>query len=106
MTEMDAASRAQVAETAFIQGDRLVELGRLDDARAAYTAAHDVVLDLPVLHREAHVRLLPVHQALGLRGAVLEDRVLLLLAPVGVFRLAAWALSLKAKLRGRALYPA
>ncbi len=91
---------------AFRQGDQLVAAGRLEDARSAYIAAHDVVLDHPALHRQAHQRLLPVHQALGRRGDVFEDQLLLLLAPVGVFVLAHWALRLKARLRGRALYPA
>ncbi len=103
---MDLDQRAEVAAAAFRQGDRLVAAGRLDDARSAYTAAHDVVLDLPALHRQAHQRLLPVHQALGRRADVFEDQLLLLLAPVGIFVLARWVLLAKARLRGRALYPA
>lgn len=102
---MTPEQRADMALAAFRQGDRFVETGRLEDARAAYTAAHDVVLDLPVLHREAHHRLLPVHEALELKGPAFEDRLLLLFAPVGVFWLASIFLRAKARLRGRALYP-
>ncbi len=103
---MDSAQRAEVAAAAFRQGDRLAAMGRFGDARSAYTAAHDVVLDLPALHQRAHERLLPVHRALGQRGAVVEDRLLLLLAPVGVFEVLRWLLLTRARLRGRALYPA
>ncbi len=103
---MDLAQRAEVAAAAFRQGDQLAAAGRHTDARSAYTAGHDVVLDLPLLHRAAHERLLPVHRALGLKRDVLEDQLLLLLAPLGVFVLAAWVSLIRARLRGRALYPA
>lgn len=87
------------------RGHTLAEGGDLQGAYEAFTAFHDLVLDRPRQHLEAHVALLPVNQALGHHREVRTDRVLIALAPLGVFRLITLYFHAEARLRGGLLYP-
>lgn len=89
----DGSTRRAFARARFADGERLAAEQCFAQAHAAVTAGHDVVLDDPALHREAHVRLRPLNAALGWWGEWATDVVLLILAPIGVFELVAWRAS-------------
>lgn len=92
----DLHERARQAQALWAQGQARLAAGDPDTAYRLLTAAHDLVTDCPALHREAHRHLLAVNRVNGRRGERLTDRLLLALAPLGVFTLIAWALRSRA----------
>ncbi|MBZ0252874.1 MAG: hypothetical protein K8I02_05990 [Candidatus Methylomirabilis sp.] len=83
------SERIERALALFEEGDAAAAGGRWRAAYDFYTAGHDLVVDSPPTHRLAHERLLRANLALGNRGEARTDRVLLALAPFGVFHLIA-----------------
>lgn len=84
--------RASHAEGLWSQGDAAFAAGDHKLAYQRYTSAHDLVTDCPALHECAHRKLKTVTKLHGERGEHLTDSVLLGLAPLGIFRLIAFAL--------------
>jgi hypothetical protein len=84
------SQRLEQAARLWARGDAALAAGRTEDAFAAYTAAHDRVTDMPRPHQTAHEKLLPVDVALGRGRDARVDRILLALAPFGVFTALAW----------------
>lgn len=85
----DLHERARQAHALWAQGRVRLAAGDLDTAYRLLTEAHDLVTDCPALHREAHRQLLAVNRVNGRRGEEFTDRLLLALAPLGVFTLIA-----------------
>lgn len=81
--------RIERALALFEDGDAEAAAGRWRAAYDRYTEGHDLVVDSPPTHRLAHERLLRANLALGNRGAARTDRLLLALAPFGIFHLIA-----------------
>lgn len=84
------ASRAAQAEQLWSQGLAAFERGERARSYALYTQAHDLVTDCAKLHIRAHQYLRTVTREHGHRGEWWTDRVLLALAPFGMFELIAW----------------
>lgn len=83
-------ARAERAVALWSRGAREHASGDPATAFATLELAHDLVTDLPGGHREAHERLLPVETELGRTRDVRVGRLLLALAPLGIFTLLAW----------------
>ena len=60
-------------------------------AYAIYTQAHDLIMDCPSLHERAHRKLQRVSARHGHRGEIIIDKLLVWLAPLGVFEAIALA---------------
>lgn len=88
-------SRAAQADELWSRGDDAFSAGDHRLAYQHYTSAHDLVIDCPTLHERAHRKLKTVTRQHGERGEYFTDSLLLALAPVGVFRLIAFALRSK-----------
>lgn len=97
-------TRQATARTHLEEGRQLAQSGDLAGAYEAFTAFHDLVLDDPSQHLMAHEELRPVNLALGHAAEARTDRVLIALAPLGVFRLITLYFRLEARLKGGALY--
>jgi len=84
-------TRMLEAEALWRYGDTLRAAG--DDAGAyrVYTEAHDLIMDCPSLHERAHRKLGLVSARHGHRGEIIIDRLLVWLAPLGVFEAIAMA---------------
>lgn len=91
----DLQTRIIEADRLWAAGDAALAAGETQRAYDDYTAAHDLVLDCPRLHRQAHRQLRRVTRQRRPRGEYYTDSALLLLAPLGVFELIAWALRSK-----------
>ena len=95
--------RHRQAEALWEAGAAHAAAGQYAEAWHCLEDAHDLVLDHPGLHLMAHRRLLPVNQALGRRDAI-TDRLLIALAPVGVFSLITVYFRLRAAVLRRPMY--
>ncbi|HEY9547476.1 MAG TPA: hypothetical protein VIR56_15800, partial [Solimonas sp.] len=78
-------TRILEAEALWRRGDALVDTGDGAAAYAVYTQAHDLIMDCPSLHERAHRKLQRVSARHGHRGEILIDKLLVWLAPLGVF---------------------
>lgn len=85
----DIARQAQVAWQHGLQCERT---GQLDAAHQHFRHAHDLVVDCPRLHQQAHRHLLRVNLRRKAWRELLTDVVLLGLAPLWVFELVAYAM--------------
>lgn len=79
------------AEQLWRDGDALVAAGDGVAAYRLYTQAHDLIMDCPSLHERAHRKLQGVSAQHGHRGEIIIDKLLVWLAPLGVFELIAMA---------------
>ncbi|WP_028008504.1 hypothetical protein [Solimonas flava] len=79
------------ADALWRRGDTLRAAGDGAGAYRLYTEAHDLIMDCPSLHERAHRKLGLVSARHGHRGERLTDRLLVWLAPLGVFELIAMA---------------
>lgn len=95
--------RHRQAEALWEAGAEHAAAGRHPEAWRCFEDAHDLVLDHPGLHLEAHHRLLPVNRALGRRDAIV-DRLLIALAPLGIFSLITVYFRLRAAALRRPMY--
>lgn len=85
-------TRVSEAEALWNKGDAMLATGDGRGAYAAYTAAHDLIMDCPRLHERAHRQLRKVSRAYGHRGEVITDNILVWLAPLGVFAAISFAM--------------
>lgn len=83
---------ARQAEAAWQSGLQCECTGQLDAAHQHFRHAHDLVVDCPRLHQQAHRHLLRVNLRRQAWREVLTDVVLLGLAPLWVFELVAYAM--------------
>ncbi|NGY05714.1 hypothetical protein [Solimonas terrae] len=83
--EADLAARMLEAEALWRQGDARVTAGEGAEAYRLYTQAHDLIMDCPSLHERAHRKLARVSARHGHRGEIIIDKLLVWLAPLGVF---------------------
>lgn len=84
--------RANAARHSWVAGRQLEGLGFFDEAYLKYTTAHDLVIDCPRMHWQAHRHLARINWKRRNIGELIEDRLLLCFAPLGVFVLIAWLL--------------
>jgi hypothetical protein len=98
--------RARQADALLGKAGDLVAEGALQEAHQVFTDFHDLVLDDPERHLAAHVALLPLNRALGHRQEAATDRILIALAPLGVFSLITHYFHARARLSGSPLYAA
>ena len=82
----DQHKRIDEAKHIWHSGDHAFHKGEYKVALRCYKAAHDLVIDVPRMHRAAHQRLVEVHRELGMWSAWARDNALLVTAPVGSFR--------------------
>lgn len=83
---------ARQAEAEWARGEHCERAGQLDAAYRHFRAAHDLVVDCPRLHQQAHRHLLRINlQRRGWRE-LLTDVVLLSLAPLWIFEVVAYAM--------------
>ena len=89
--ETPLAGRMLEADALWRRGDALREAGDGAGAYRLYTEAHDLIMDCPSLHERAHRKLGLVSARHGHRGEIAIDRLLVWLAPLGVFEAIAMA---------------
>lgn len=89
--EAELAVRMLEAERLWRDGDALVAAGDGAAAYRIYTQAHDLIMDCPSLHERAHRKLARVSAQHGHRGEIVIDKLLIWLAPLGVFEAIAMA---------------
>lgn len=82
--------RVEQARELWLQGVQAEQQGRWQDAYALHTQAHDLVIDCPAMHADAHRYLRRVNLRLGHWGELTTDLALAVFAPLGVFALVAW----------------
>src|SRR3546814_18973209 len=76
-------TRILEAEALWRRGDALVDTGDGAAAYAVYTQAHDLIMDCPSLHERAHRKLQRVSVRPGHRGALIIDKLPVVLPPLG-----------------------
>jgi hypothetical protein len=86
----DIDTRAANAGSLWTRGDQAMAKGDRDLAYRLYTEAHDLVVDCARLHIRAHQKLQSVTRFHASRKEYITDRVLLALAPFGLFELIAF----------------
>lgn len=84
--------RADAARANWDAGRQLEAQGLFDEAYLKYTAAHDLLIDCPRMHWHAHQHLARINWKRRNIGELIEDRLLLCFAPLGIFVLIAWLL--------------
>ena len=84
-------TRMLEAEALWRDGDALADVGDGAAAYRLYTQAHDLIMDCPSLHERAHRKLQRVSARHGHRGEIIIDKLLVWLAPLGVFEAIAMA---------------
>lgn len=91
MTDTNITARMLDAEALWREADALHAAGDGAAAYRLYTRAHDLIMDCPFLHERAHRKLARVSARHGHRGEIIIDRLLVWLAPLGVFEAIAMA---------------
>lgn len=84
--------RALAAEGKWKLAQEFEQGGELDAAYATYTEAHDLVIDCPRLHWRSHQHLARINWKRRNIKELIEDRLLLSVAPLGIFVLIAYLL--------------
>jgi hypothetical protein len=84
--------RAAEVARLWTQGDAAMTAGDHGRAYALYTQAHDLVMDCARLHEQAHRKLRTVTRLHANQWEFFTDSALVMLAPLGVFHLIAFAL--------------
>ena len=90
--------RAGQAARLWAKGDAAMAAADHAQAYSLYTQAHDLIMDSPRLHLQAHRKLGSVTRFHANRWEYYTDVGLVFLAPAGVFHLIALVLRLKAAL--------
>ena len=91
----DFDSRRTRALELWKKGNACVETGDRAEAYAHFTEAHDLIMDCPRLHLEAHRHLREVTRFHSDKREYWTDVVLIGLAPLGIFQ--ALALAMRSK---------
>ena len=94
------SERSDDARTLWSAGDDAFRTGNLARAYWLYTQAHDLIVDCPRLHLEAHRKLIRVTALHKDKREFLTDWLLIKLAPLGVFEIVAFAM--RSTVRGAA----
>jgi hypothetical protein len=87
----DLAARIRDAEALWREGDAALAAQDREAAYRLYTQAHDLTLDCPRLHEQAHRYLRQVTRHHRNPLEYFTDTLLVFLAPLGVFEAIAWA---------------
>ena len=85
-TNAERHKRIDEAKHIWHSGDQAFQKREYKVALRCYRAAHDLVIDIPGMHRAAHERLVEVHRELGMWSAWARDNALLVSAPLGGFQ--------------------
>ena len=88
----DFESRQARALALWQTGNACLREGNGAEAYAQFTAAHDLIMDCPRLHLEAHRQLRQVTRLHRDKREFWTDTLLVWLAPLGVFELLAFAM--------------
>jgi hypothetical protein len=87
------ADMASLAHAAWQQGLEAEQAGRLDEACAHFRRAHDLVVDCPRLHQQAHVHLRRLNVQRRAWRELATDLFLLTLAPLAIFEIVAFLMT-------------
>lgn len=91
---MEAPIKDRVAEAESTWTDALAleQLGQFEAAYIKFTHAHDLVIDCPKMHWRSHQHLARINWKRKNIRELIEDRLLLSVAPFGIFVLIAYLL--------------
>lgn len=100
-TSLPLSQRIAQAQALWQRGLDAESRLQYPEAYRLHTQAHDLIIDCPQLHQQAHEQLRRVNWKLGHYGELVTDWALHLFAPLGVFEMVAYF----AKQPGRLLAP-
>jgi len=93
----DIENRRTRAVMLWQAGNAALQAGDGAEAYVQFTSAHDLIMDCPRLHLEAHRQLRQVTRFHRDKREFWTDTVLIWLAPLGIFALIAFAMRSKVR---------